>query len=699
MRPEPTRELGHGRPEPACPGDPASQPTLPGSDTGLDALRRSRFGRVELGRLFKTGGQSVLYEGLHTHTRKRVLVKMPLAAGRDDAAVLARFAREIRVGAALDGCENIVRVLDGDVDGVPHVVLERVDGPSLGEWLSGAAPSLQARLGVILGACRAVAHAHRHGVHHRDLKPSNLLVDEGGRARLIDFGVARVLGEPDVGGSGAFHGTRAWAAPEQLLEPGCVDVRSDVRALGLLLYFVLTGRNPQGGAASESELIERMRSIAAPSSAAVEVDADLDAITMKALAVKSDDRYATVDALAADLEAYLDGRAISARGWSRREATVRLVRRHPWTTSGVLAIIVVGVAAAVGWIQAAEHRRHAEREARQAELIEEYIVGILTHAADLPGDAHGFLANVQRQLDPRRGTQPALGSRLLLAIGRSELARGDANAAGGLLDLAVAAARMQPEEARDVLAEALDWKARSLATQGKLGQAYAIQGESLKLRIDLHGPDSIQAATSQLQLGRLHLARGALDEAGAQLSEAHRAIIGDPASDGATAPLVAEILEARAALNILRGAPERAVTNLARALRLRDRAFDATDPVQADLRYRLGVTLLELQRPVEAQVVLREALGMRRISRGPDAPAAADVELALGRACLKAGRRDEARLLLTHVLELRRRHHGDAHPAVEEALRALADVALPSGHPGGASQMADEPGRPGERLQ
>ena len=205
------------------------------------------------------GGMGAVYRGVRDDGRyvQQVAVKLlnPAFASAD---AKARLETERRILARLEH-PAIARLLDGGStdDGVPYLVMEFVDGEPIDTWCDQQGLDTAARLRLFVQVCRAVDHAHRNFVVHRDLKPSNILVDTEGRPRLLDFGIAKLVdGAPGVTRTGEVVLTPSHASPEQITG-GTVTTATDVYALGVLLYDLLTGRPPYGGAGTPAAALAR----------------------------------------------------------------------------------------------------------------------------------------------------------------------------------------------------------------------------------------------------------------------------------------------------------------------------------------------------------------------------------------------------------------------------------------------------------
>ncbi|MEO8548438.1 MAG: serine/threonine-protein kinase [Kofleriaceae bacterium] len=341
--------------------------------------------RDEVGAEIARGGMGRVVEAVDTVLGRTVAVKEALAGGGE---ATRRFRREIAITARLEH-PSIVPVHDAGTlpDGSPFYVMRKVSGRPLTE-LIGAAATLEQRLALlphVVAAAQAIAHAHKRGVVHRDVKPSNILVGELGDTVVIDWGLAKVIGEPeqddphaaeamDAGTSlrtriGSVFGTPGFMAPEQV-RGEAVDARSDVYALGATLYYTFTRQPPHASASvSETEMMSAAASgPAQPIGEVVErLPRELSTIVDKALAFDERVRYPHAGALAEDLQRFLTGQLVASHEYSRRERIARFVRRNR-VAVGVAAValvtVAVGGALAVRSIVAARDR--ADVQARLA---------------------------------------------------------------------------------------------------------------------------------------------------------------------------------------------------------------------------------------------------------------------------------------------------------------------------------------------
>lgn len=420
------------------PGEPAAEdestlPTLdpPSAETRpLDAepaIRRygdppPLVGPWRLMSLLGRGGMGDVYlaERADGAFEKRVALKL---IRTDRAAMAAWIERERRVLARLEH-PNIARLLDGGVtgEGIPYLVTEYVDGRDLETYIAESKLDLRARIVLFFQICAAVAYAHANLTVHRDLKPANILVDAQGRARLLDFGIAKLL-DRESGEDGSPH-TPEFAAPEQVLgEP--VTTRTDVYALGLILYCMLTGRRAQGryaapGLDPRARVVEHRppppsRSVRPELRALVpprRLRGDLDAIVAKATHKDPAQRYASVDALADDLRAFLDARPVAARGSGAWYVARRWIARHRFglALAATVAAVLLGSATytLTQRARALEREREAADERRRAQAIAEFMWALFQDLNLQGAGGTKVLEQAETYAERFLSTQPAL---------------------------------------------------------------------------------------------------------------------------------------------------------------------------------------------------------------------------------------------------------------------------------------------------
>ena len=402
-------------------------------------LAGMRVGPWRIERLLGRGGMGEVWlaardDGAHAG---RAAIKL-LRSLRSDARAQERFLREGQILSRLEH-PHIARLLDagGLDDGQRYLVLEYVDGERIDDWCDRLRLSIAARLELFVQVCTAVAYAHANLVVHRDLKPSNIFVDAQGGAKLLDFGVAKLL-EDDEGNAALTHAsgvaiTPEYAAPEQI-ENRPVTVATDVYALGNVLYLLLSGRRPyDDNLATPAQWAraivetEPRRLSASMLDAGVETQrraqarattpeqwrrtlrGDLETIVAKALKKNPTERYASAQALADDIRRCLEHKPILARDDSWLYRTRKFVRRHR-VGVGASALLAVAVAAGIGGV--IWQARIAQREAEHAQRSQKFLIGVLedlnpysSRHANRPNTAD-VIGNALKRIDSDFGDAP-----------------------------------------------------------------------------------------------------------------------------------------------------------------------------------------------------------------------------------------------------------------------------------------------------
>jgi non-specific serine/threonine protein kinase/serine/threonine-protein kinase len=365
-----------------------------------------RIGPWEIVRELGHGGMGAVYLGVRSDEGFRLTAAVKLVRrGMDSDFVLRRFRTEREILSALDH-PRIARLLDGGSasDGRPYFAMEYVEGRHLLEDCSARGLDRRQRIALFLEVCEAVAYAHRHLVVHRDLKPSNILVTPEGSAKLLDFGLARLL-QPDAPGERTETAFRLltpdFASPEQVRGER-VTTATDIYSLGVVLYHLLAGRSPYRNTDRVSaEALSRAVCDQEPERPGVE--RDLDNIVLMALRKEPERRYESVGAFADDLKRYLEGRPVMARKDTLGYRVGKFVGRHKAGTAAAAAgALALAVAMGVAIEQARVAR--AERAAAEArfndvrQLTDSFLIEFHDAIRDLPGSMPARELLVRRAL-------------------------------------------------------------------------------------------------------------------------------------------------------------------------------------------------------------------------------------------------------------------------------------------------------------
>ncbi len=331
------------------------------------------------------GGMGMVYKALQISTKRIVALKVVLAGSFASPSVRHRFKREVELAARLQH-PNIIRVLEsGRVERQRYYAMDYVDGVPLDNHLTRGQSDRTETLKIFMQICDAVDYAHLHGVVHRDLKPANILVDEEGTPHILDFGLAKAMDQTaadqtfitEASDPGQILGTLPYLSPEQAEGATTeVDARTDIYAIGVMLYQTLTGSMPYDVTGHPTEVLSRIReeAPALPSSFPIRADGELDAIVLKALEKERDRRYQTARELGDDLHRYIQGEPLLARPPSGLYAFRKRVRKHRFAAATALASIIFAVIAAIVVLADLQDRREALADARRKALVLQHSV-------------------------------------------------------------------------------------------------------------------------------------------------------------------------------------------------------------------------------------------------------------------------------------------------------------------------------------
>ena len=378
-----------------------SPEALQGAPLSQQALAGKPFGPYEVVRLVGEGGMGVVFEARRTdgEFERTVAIKV-LKLGTLSPSLLKRFTRERQLLAQLNH-PNIAVLIDGGTsnDGFPYLAAEFVPGEPIDTYCNRMELTVNQRLRLILKVCSAVAHAHSKLIVHQDLKPSNILVTPDGTPKLLDFGIAKSLDPSDDGRTTNVHtlfATPRYASPEQLAGLP-VTTATDVYALGVIAYELLTGRTPDTTTDRFSEPVRP--SSAAPQNCHLSKErskADIDTIILKAIQKCAEDRYQTVIEFAADIELLLAGQPIHSRPNTIRYRTAKFLLRHPvGVSASAVAILLLMLSTVFSLYEA---RIADRRSAIIRRIANSLIVETNEDLSGLPGAIAARKALVSRSL-------------------------------------------------------------------------------------------------------------------------------------------------------------------------------------------------------------------------------------------------------------------------------------------------------------
>jgi serine/threonine protein kinase len=642
-------------------GDPSlpsiDDPQMPGSIGGFRII----------GKLGE-GGMGTVWEAEQAQPKRRVALKVMRRDHIIDELHAKMFRREAESLARLRH-PNIAAIYESGHtdDGHDFFAMELVPGVTLDVWLASRPTAidtaeLELRLGLFRSICDAVHYAHQRGVIHRDLKPSNIIVTDDDVAsgagssakptlsiKILDFGLARIT-DADIAATmvseiGVIKGTLQYMSPEQARgDVVAIDVRSDVYALGVILYEMLTGRRPYN--VSRAALAEAVRVICEDSPDPVSrswsgirrLDQDLETIVGKTLEKEADRRYDSAAALREDIERYLGSQPILAHPPSAAYQLKKMVQRNrlgaAFAATVLALVVVLAVTMTVQAGRIARERDRAEKETAKALAVNQFMRETLGAASPYE---QGISITVLEALDQ--------------AVDRIESSFAD-----------------QPE----VEAEVRHTIGDTYNALGRYDEAEPLLESALQMRIELVGKDSPEAIETMASLAQLSWRKADHDQAiarGYELLEARRRVYGDPSSDVAvTLDFLGRVL-----IEASRYEEAEKVMDEALAMSLE---IHGEESVYVAGCYQNMSVLEETWRQdyVKAEELTRKEIEIRRAVEGDDTMESAGALNNLGIYVMFQGRLEEAALIIEEANEAVRRLAGDQHPELAKGLENLGNV-------------------------
>ena len=633
--------------------DPSPGPVMidtePGATLSLvDPIGQSIAG-FRIVRRIGSGGMGAVYEAVQTRPHRCVALKT-LAVGLSSERAKRRFEDEAEILARLrhPGIAQVFeagtwRVGSGEI---PWYAMELVEGAKpVDRYVREAGLDARGIAVLVRDIGVAVEFAHRRGVIHRDLKPANVLIDRDGAAKVIDFGIARIVDTVELARqtrTGELLGTLAYMSPERLdgTESGAVTT-ADVYALGVILYELLAGRRPfDVDALPPSRALDVLLHTEPPALSRVAHDravpVELDWIVQRAMHRDPDRRYSTAASFVADLERFLAGQAVDAGPPSASHRLRVLMRRHRLAigAAGVVlgAALVGAVVAAVGWARTAQAERSARREAVTLDEVNRFqqriLGGVYSSARGREVRLADLIDGAVADLDRESLSDPEVEVGLRVSMGISYMGL-------GLHDVAV----REFDKANALIASAgIDPKGgRALAVRNNLGLSYGNLGRLTEAEVELRASLAGRLALYGADHEETAIARHNLSEVLHKLGNG------------------AEALEqARAALDTF----------------VRMEGEGSREAITA--RTSMALALASLGRIEQADATYERAYELARSELEPDHPARLATVNSYAAWLGKRGRNEEAVRLTGEVAEARTRVLGPSHPDTLIALNNLA---------------------------
>lgn len=674
-----------------------------------------RIGAYAISGILGIGGMGTVYLARQEGTSRDVALKV-MRPGYASASMRRRFEHEARMLARLHhpGIAQIYEAGIADVGGgpQPYFAMELVKGKSVTTFAKDSNLDIRGRLELMAAIADAVEHAHSRGIIHRDLKPANVLVDRDGHPRVLDFGVARAT-SADLAVStlhtqpGQLIGTLAYMSPEQIAgDPGAIDGRCDVYALGVMLYELLAGRLPHDSADTPlPEMLRRIREVEASPLSTVDAvyRGDVETIVRKAMEKDPERRYQSAAAMAEDLRRHLRHEPILARPPGRIEQARKFVRRNRIlvgaTTVVFVSLILLIVGVSVSLVRARDAERialiesaNARKEAVHAEAVSRFLQEML--AGVDPAFARSADTTLLRQILDIAANRvheledtPEVEAAIRTTIGGTYMFAGQNAQADEHL-------RRAYELRRQVLGENDPETLRTAnrlgglhKKSGRLEEAEAVYRSVLAARRELFGDHHAATLESVSNLGSLYIEMGRPADAEPLCIEAvegRRQLLGDEHP---------ETLESLANLGLLYWAQGRRAeiepiwtSVLDARLRVHGEEHPATLSAMHNLAFLYDLT----GRVAEAEPILLRLLDLRRRIQGLEHPDTLRAMNNLAAALIKLDRGEEAEVILEELMAILPRVQGASHYETLVLMTSLASRHLVRGRAQEAESLLDQ---------
>ena len=696
-------------------------------------LEGQHIGPYKIVREIGRGGMGAVYlaERAEGEFEQQVAVKL-IKRGMDSDQILKRFKSERQILARLQH-PNIARLLDGGLtdEGLPYFTMEYVEGESIDRYCDKNKLSIKERLKLFQKVCLAVQYAHQNLIVHRDLKPSNILVSKDGTVKLLDFGIAKMLADgPDGTPSAALTRTGLrvmtpeYAAPEQVRgEP--VTTATDVYALGVILYQILTGMSPYRLQSDSPLEIEKAICTAHPDKPSTalnpkkvatknghnstkilemvssarniqlqrlrrELSGDLDNICLMALRKEQERRYRSAEQLWEDIRRYLVGLPVIARPDTFGYRAQKFVQRNKIAvvSAGVTVLLIV-VLVTFYTIRLASERDRARLEAQKAEQISDFLTGIfeVSNPSQSKGEtitARELLNRGAERIENELKNQPQVQATMMNVIGGVYVSLGLYGEAYSLYERALDIGLSTEDSDALELAKTMDDLAVLQRLKGEYKSAETFARQALELRRNRLGDQHLDVANAINNLAEALRVQGDYQSAETLYRETlsiRRSLLGDEHRD------VADTMNNLALLLYTIGDYQEAERLHREALFLRRTFLGEDHPDVPNSMNNLAILLKAKGEYEEAETLYRQGLRLRRKLLGEDEPRTVNTLSNLGRLLHEKGDFSAADSLLRQALDLFRNRLGENHPYVAKSFYYLADLMQDQGNFAGAESL------------
>jgi eukaryotic-like serine/threonine-protein kinase len=680
-----------------------NQPTLSSAELSPEQSRQSavavHIGRYRIIRILGEGGMGTVYEAEQDQPRRGVALKV-IKASLASPELLRRFDQESQALGRLHhpGIAQIYEAGSAETPGgrQPFFAMELIRGLPLTQYANQRKLDIRQRLLLMIQVCDAVQHAHQRGIIHRDLKPGNILVEETGQPKILDFGVARATDcdaeatrQTDVG---QILGTLAYMSPEQVLaDPLALDTRSDVYALGVILYELLAGKLPYKLSRQLPQAIRIIQETDADplSSVSRVFRGDIETIVTKALEKDKNRRYASAADLAGDMRRYLDDQPITAKPASTSYQLEKFARRHKALVTGVAAVFLALVLGVIASTREAVRARKAERTAQQqteiARAVNDFMQKDLLSQASayrqakpdpdmkvrtaLDRAAQNITGKFNQQPEVEAAVRETIGTTYadlgLYAEGRKQLERAFD------LDKTV----WGPENQNTI--ETMLHLANCEEEQGKSSDAEAVANQALALSRRALGPEHPVTLRAMNRLTSIYDELGKYSDGeslGTQAVEISRRVNGPQASDTLNSMFFLAMMDYE------EGKYAQSESLNQQVLEVRRRVLGPDHPDTLNSMNNLAAAYAAGGKVAQSEAMNKELIESRRRVLGAEHPATLDAMVNLGFDYRDEKRYQEAEAIDRKVLEIQRRVLGAEHPSTLRSMQNFANDIRALGH-------------------
>ena len=682
----------------------------------------STIGSYRIIRLLGEGGMGAVYEAEQDQPRRRVALKVIKSAWAD-RELLRRFELESQTLGRLHhpGIAQIYEAgaAETSFGSQPFFAMEIIRGKPLIEYAEAKHLNTRQRLALMIQICEAVEHAHQRGIIHRDLKPGNILMEENGQPKILDFGLARVT-DGDMQATrqtdmGQLLGTLAYMSPEQVTaDPLALDTRSDVYALGVILYELLAGRLPYEVSRHVYEVVRTIQQVDPKPLSSINraYRGDIETIAAKALEKDKTRRYGSAAELAADIRRYLEDRPIAAKPASTSYQLRKFARRNKVLVTGTFAVfltLIVGVVVST-W-QAVRARRaevRAQAETATAQAVVDFLQNDLLAQASANKQAgpttkpdpdlkvRTALDRAAERIEGKFAKQPEVEAEIRQTIGQTYYDLGLYPEGRKQLEQALTLRRrvLGPDNPKTI--ETMLSLGLTALLQDKYAEAEEIDNRALEISRRVLGPENPVTLKCTSAVVNLYLAqhKAAQTEALAkQALEISRRVLGPEHPD--TLYAAGNLAASYAG----QGKYAQDAALLAPVLEISRRVLGPEHPETLDYMRGLSYAYVMQGKAAQADEMDQQLLQILRRDLGPEHPVTLTALYNVTAGDLREGKNAEAEELARDALEIKRRIFGPEDRRTLNSMRQLAEAYQGQGRYAEAEELDAKVLEIGRRLQ